>query len=83
MPDAAKIAKRKERFGIPDQETVEVKKSKRAQRFGSSGGGAVIPTTPEIEAKKKARAARFSNGGPPEIEEKKRARSARFGNATN
>jgi len=80
--DVAKIAKRKERFGLPEKELVEVKKSKRAERFGSTGGGTAIPSTPEIEEKKKARAARFGNT-PPEVEEKKKARAARFGAAAN
>ena len=65
--DEAKLTKRKERFGSSDVSvksdskvsvSVEVKKDKRAARFG---GGAII-TGPDFEEKKKARAARFGGG---------------------
>jgi len=92
LEDADKIAKRKARFGVPEKEVVEEKKSKRAMRFGGNTdtppvakgkptGKGIIASTPEIEEKKKARAERFGKVSA-EVEEKKKAREARFSTET-
>eukprot|EP01015_Nassula_variabilis_P024061 TRINITY_DN4558_c0_g1_i1.p2 TRINITY_DN4558_c0_g1~~TRINITY_DN4558_c0_g1_i1.p2 ORF type:complete len:136 (-),score=47.96 TRINITY_DN4558_c0_g1_i1:147-554(-) len=70
-----KQSERAKRFGIPDPTDEELKKQKRAERFGTSG-----ELTPSEENKKKEeRAKRFGLSTPQEQEEKLKMRLAKFG----